>query len=126
MKLNINFNKPMEEIINFCQPLADWFERNQERMAYFELTHKGCLHYEDHVFASVDVVVLGGMANACFTCLETRLPISKEDKAKYAAFSIANIYYEEQEKLSENAKNLYYLDVTKLEKEKNNKRRIKK
>lgn len=36
---------------------------------------------ENHVFASVDVVVLGRMANACFTCLETRLPISNEDKA---------------------------------------------
>lgn len=66
------------------------------------------------------------MANACFTCLETRLPISKEDKAKYAAFSIVNIYDKEQEKLSENARNFYYLDVTELEKERNNKRRIKK
>jgi len=126
MKLNINFNKSIEEIINSCQPLADWFERNQDIMAYFELTHKCCLHFEDNAFASFDIVVLGRMANACLNCLETRLPISKENKAKYAAFSIANIFNAEQEKLSENAKNLYYLDVTGLGKGKKNKRRIKK
>ena len=33
MKLNINFDQSLESTINLCQPLADWFERNQETMA---------------------------------------------------------------------------------------------
>ena len=36
MKLNINFNSTLEETINLCSPLADWFERNQETMVYEE------------------------------------------------------------------------------------------
>ena len=119
MKLNINFDKSLEEIINTCPPLADWFERNQETMAYFELTHKGCLHFNESSMTSADVIVLGKMANAGLNYLESRLPISAEDKAKYAAFSIANIYNEEQFRLSDNAKTQYYIDVEELQKEHN-------
>lgn len=118
MKLNINFDKSLEEVINTCQPLADWFERNQEVIAYFELTHKGCLHFEDGT-AFPDVKVLGRMANAGLSCLESQLPISAEDKAKFAAFSIASVYDREKEKLSNNARTQYYLDVEGLQKEKN-------
>ena len=118
MELNINFDKSLEETINSCQPLADWFERNQETMAYFELTHKGCLHFENS-HANADVIALGRMANAGLTCLESKLPISPEDKAKFAAFSIANVYDEEQAKLSETARIQYYLDVEALQKENN-------
>jgi len=117
MELNINFDKSLEEIINTCPPLADWFERNQETMAYFELTHKGCLHFNESSMASDDIKALGKMANAGLTCLESKLPISAEDKAKYAAFSIANVYDEEQFRLSDNARTQYYLDVEALQRE---------
>lgn len=50
MELNFNFNKSLESTINLCPPLADWFERNQDIMAYFELTHKGCV-FEDSSMA---------------------------------------------------------------------------
>ena len=36
MKLNINFDQSLESVINSCEPLAEWFERNQETMAYFD------------------------------------------------------------------------------------------
>lgn len=117
MELNINFDKSLEEIINTCPPLADWFERNQETMAYFELTHTGCLHFNESSTASDDIKVLGKMANAGLTYLESKLPISAEDKAKCAAISIADVYVEEQFRLSDNARTQYYLDVEALQRE---------
>lgn len=118
MELNINFDKSLEKTINSFQPLADWFERNQETMAYFELTKKGCLHFENS-HASYDIITLGRMANAGLTCLESKLQISPEDKAKFAAFSIANIYEEQKEGLSNVARIQYYLDIETLQKEEN-------
>ena len=61
MKLNHNFDENLEETINSCKPLADWFERNQDWMAYFELTHKDCLHFEN-TSVNTDVLALGRMA----------------------------------------------------------------
>lgn len=119
MKLNQNFNRELEGAINSCQPLADWFERNQETMAYFELTHKGCLHFENNRMASADVVVLGRMANAGLTWLEApkALNIPDETKAYNAAMAIAMVYEEDKTRLSENARTQYYLDVEALGKE---------
>ena len=117
MKLNINFDPALEEIINLYAPLADWFERNQETMAYFEMTHKGCLHFNK--FANPDVVALGKMADAALTWLEypkTAL-VTSEVKVVNAALSIARVYEEEKEKLSEEAKSLYYIDIQALQKD---------
>ena len=47
MELNINFKRELEPLINSSEALADWFEKNQEMMAYFEMTHPGCLHFEN-------------------------------------------------------------------------------
>lgn len=119
MKLNINFDQSLESVINSCEPLAEWFERNQETMAYFELTHKGCLHFNDNPMASYDVKALGKMANAGLTWLEApkALRISDEEKAYNAAMSIAMVYEEEKEKLSDNARTSYFMDVERLSKE---------
>ena len=118
MELNQNFNKELEGTINSCQPLADWFERNQEMMAYFELTHKGCLHFEKSS-ANADVVVLGRMANAGLTWLEApkALNIPEETKAYNAAMAIAMVYEEDKTRLSETARTQYYLDAEALQKE---------
>ena len=119
MKLNINFDQSLESVINSCEPLAEWFERNQETMAYFELTHKGCLHFNDNPMASYDVKALGKMANAGLNWLEApkALRISDEEKAYNAAMSIAMVYEEEKEKLSDNARTSYFMDVERLSKE---------
>ena len=69
MELNINFNKNLEKIINSYQPLRDWFDINQELMAYYELTHSGCTHFENSN-ANYDIKVLGRLANACLSILE--------------------------------------------------------
>ncbi len=47
MKLDVNFKKEIEPLINSSEALANWFEKNQEMMAYFEMTHPGCLHFEN-------------------------------------------------------------------------------
>lgn len=119
MKLNINFDQSLESVINSCEPLAEWFERNQETMAYFGLIHKGCLHFNDNPMASYDVKALGKMANAGLTLLEApkALRISDEEKAYNAAMSIAMVYEEEKEKLSDNARTSYFMDVERLSKE---------
>lgn len=119
MKLNINFDPTLESIINLCQPLADWFERNQDAMAYFEFIHKGCLHFEDSLMATADLKVLGRMANAGLTWLEApeTSGVTPEEKAINAAISIASVYEEEKEWISENAKVQYYLNVEELQKE---------
>lgn len=115
MKLDQNFNREIEGAINSCQPLADWFERNQQLMAYLGLTHKGCLHFENS-YANGDVVVLGRMANAGLTWLEApkALNIPEETKAYNAAMAIAMVYEEDKTRLSENARTQYYLDVEAL------------
>ena len=41
MKLDVNFKKEIEPLINSSEALANWFEKNQEMMAYFEMTHPG-------------------------------------------------------------------------------------
>ena len=113
MKLNINFKKEYEEIINANQELADWFERNQGTMAYLELTHPGCLHLEDYSRAHTDNIVLGRIANAGLTRLEDiiRFPISNESKAFYVALTIAIEYEKNKKSLSDTAQQLFYLDM---------------
>lgn len=113
MKLNSNFDPSLEEIINLCAPLADWFSRNQETMAYFEMTHYGCLQFNNSHMVNEDVVALEKMANASLAWLETpkKLIISPEEKATNAAFAIAMVYEDEKEKISEEARNQYYIDV---------------
>ena len=57
MELNVNFKRELKPLINSSEALADWFEKNQEMMAYFEMTHPGCLHFEN-TNANYDVKVL--------------------------------------------------------------------
>lgn len=117
MKLNINFDFRLEDIINTCEPLADWFERNQEEMAYFELTHKGCTYLEKSTMASSDIKTLGRMANAALMWLESpNTEISPEEKAINASFAIADIYDERKELLTDVARQKYYISVDDLQK----------
>lgn len=117
MKLNSNFDSNLESTINLCQPLADWFERNQEDMVYLDLTHKGCLYLENYRYTTSDAKVLGRMAIAGLTWLEEPDDmIIPEAKAFQAALAIANVYEKEKERLSEDAKVRYYLNVEELQK----------
>ena len=115
MKLDVNFKKEIEPLINSSEALANWFEKNQEMMAYFEMTHPGCLHFEN-TNANYDVKVLGRMANGTLTWLETNLPYSNEEKVRNAEMSIASIYDLEKDHLSDVAKEKYFIDVDGLEK----------
>ncbi len=113
MKLNINFDEKLEPTINLYQPLADWFERNQEVMAYFELIHEGC---SENVQGSIDLRTLAKMADAGLTWLEAP-NITPEEKAINAAVSMASVYNEMKEWLSDTAKTLYYIDVKESQKD---------
>ena len=115
MKLNINFKRRLEPLINSSEALADWFEKNQEMMAYFEMTHPGCLHFEN-TNANYDVKVLGRMANGSLTWLESNLPYSDEDKVKNASMTIASIYDMEKDHLSDVARDKYFINIEGLEK----------
>ncbi len=115
MELNINFNKKIEPLINSSKALSEWFEKNQDWMAYFELTRPGCSHFENSI-ASFDVKVLGRMANGCLTWLETKLPCSDEEKVQNATMTIAGIYEESKGCLSDAAKERYFINVEDLEK----------
>ncbi len=115
MKLDVNFKKEIEPLINSSEALANWFEKNQEMMAYFEMTHPGCLHFEN-TNANYDVKVLGRMANGCLTWLESKLPYSDEDKVKYASVAIASIYDIEKDHLSDVARDKYFINIEGLEK----------
>lgn len=103
MKLNINFKKEYEEIINANQELADWFERNQKTMVHLDLTDKDCTDYEDNPFATQKDIVLGKMSKTGLKWLEDLLPIdiSDELKAHMVAFAMG-IEYEKNKKLLSN------------------------
>ena len=115
MKLNKNFNQEIESLINSSEALSDWFEKNQESMAYFELTHPGCLHF-DNSYAHLDYHVLGKMANACLEWLETPYNYTDEEKVQNAINSIAFIYDKTESLLSPTARELYAINVEELEK----------
>lgn len=117
MFLNINFNPEIEKTILLSKPLTDWFTKNQNTMAYFELTHMGCLHFEDSSMALNDIRVLGRMANAALTWLEGEFPLTQEERASKAAQAIAIIYESEKEGLNEIAQELYSINVEGLEKD---------
>lgn len=124
MILNDNFDKSIESIINTCKPLADWFERNQEQMAYFELTQPGCLHFEG-TLVNDDILALERMANAALCCLCIEAPqLSAEDKAVNAAVSIALMYEQEEYKLSTEAKIKYYINVENIKLDAEKKRKL--
>lgn len=98
MILNNNFDHDLESIINTCQPLASWFSRNQDQMAYLELTKPGCLHLEG-TYATHDIIVLGRMASAALIYLSSKdKNLSSEEKAMAAAFAIFEIYERERKK----------------------------
>lgn len=110
MKLNINFNKSLEKVINSYSPLAEWFEKNQETMAYFGFTTTTCV-FPKNSFASLEVITLSRMASEAITCLQSPLPISMEEKAKNAALAIAKIYEETKDDLSIPARSQYYINI---------------
>ncbi len=79
-------------------------------MAYYELTSPGCLHFENSC-ASLDVKVLGRMANECLTWLETKTPCSNEEKVQNATIAISEIYNDSKDELSEVAKERYFINT---------------
>lgn len=118
MKLDNNFDSRLESIINTCDPLANWFSRNQESMAYLELTHANCLNFEDS-YAASDIKALSRMANAALICLENSSSTSQEETAVNAAIAIALVYEQELPNLSREAKLKYYINIEKLKKDNN-------
>lgn len=115
MILNSNFNPKVEEIVVFSKSLTSWFSRNQEWLAYFELTHAGCTQFENSATCSDDIKILGRMANAALTYIETKKDLSAPERAKLAEDAIYNIYEEYKENLSANARRQYALYQEQIE-----------
>ncbi|MCI8331185.1 MAG: hypothetical protein HFE04_03710 [Bacilli bacterium] len=116
MILNSNFSPRVESVIIWNSELANWFVRNQEWLAYFELTHSGCLHFENSSFANNDVRILGRMANAAYRYIELNNDrISELERADLAVQAMTEIYEQNKELLSKNAKKLYAINRTIIE-----------
>lgn len=116
MILNSNFSPLVDNVITFNCELREWFVRNQDWLSYFELTHAGCLHFEEYENASHDIRVLGRMANAAHQCIEiNNSKISAEERANLAVRAMQEIYNQNIDKLSDNAKKLYALTQDSLE-----------
>ena len=84
-------------------------------MAYFELIEPNCLHFEDSL-ANIDIKVLGKMASNCLSYLESDLPYTDMEKVAYAIISINTLYNTFKDRLSEEAKNNYYINTDELTK----------
>ncbi|MBQ6285813.1 MAG: hypothetical protein IJK67_05885 [Bacilli bacterium] len=108
MILNEKFDKKYEGIINLYEPLADWFEKNQDVMAEYGFTHKNCLKFINKNI-NMDIIILGKMSAAAFNWLEATpdISISLHARAFNAASAIHRIYVDESSLLSDNAKELY-------------------
>lgn len=111
MELNINFNKKISPLVNSSESLSNWFEKNQEMMAYFEMTHPGCLHFENTNAKLWCLKFLVEWQMDTLTWLEIYLPYSNEEKVRNAEMSIASIYDLEKDHLSDIAKEKYFIDV---------------
>lgn len=109
MFINCNFNLEVQNVVCYSKPLCDWFMKNQDTMAYFELTHAGCTHFENSSMAHTDIKILGKMANAALTWIENKnYPYNV--RAEQATIRIAEIYEEYKDVLSEVAQELYSID----------------
>ena len=110
MQLNTNFDPYLQDIISLCKPLEDWFLKNQDALAYYDFTHKGCMQNKKYLRG--DIAVLGKMADEALTWLEAPSYISMPDleKAINAAFSIAMVYDDEKLGLTNQAKERYFLE----------------
>ena len=112
MKLNENFNPKFENIINSYEPLENWFDRNQETLVHYGMTHKGCLHFEDK-YSNNDIVILGRMANYAYTWLEMPEYVlaTDEEKALYASMAMEKEYERSKSRLSDTALEQYYIST---------------
>ena len=100
MKLNKEFNKKIEPIVNSSRTLTIWFDRNQDLMTYYGLTFPGCLQYEEYDLTDEDLRTLGRMANYCLTVLEN-YNTSYKNKIEHAIKGMTIIYMTEKENLSD-------------------------
>lgn len=106
MKLNANFDQTLETLINSSKALANWFEENQGEMTNHHLDHVNCSIFlpED---MSADLTVLAKMADECLYWLDKERELSSEEKIKKAIDSMSEVYEEEKDKLSPDAKKRY-------------------
>lgn len=115
MELNINFNKKIKPAIESSEALTDWFERNQDWMAYFEFTHPACTHFEGNRMAHIDVKVLGRMSSEGLFWLESE-GLPKKEKAAKAIMAMDKVYEEALPYISDVAIKKYYIDTNELDK----------
>lgn len=116
--LSVNFNSKYLEVINKSETLYAWFKKNQDALEYYGLTNIGCLQFED--WGDIDIQVLGRMANACYEAIEQGVPsqmIQTPSDANFAIETLAqraigdmtDIYENNKDKISEIAKEKYYI-----------------
>lgn len=123
MKISINFDPSLEPVINSYPPLANWFERNQESMKYFEFVGSNYKHHLNYCLGfSPSVKILGKMAQAGFVELE-KTNLSNEERALNATISMKKVYEENEPYLPDDAKEQLLINEKTIE---NGKQKIRK
>lgn len=122
MKITSNFDPSLEPVINSYPPLADWFERNQNSMAYYEFINSNCLHFQKAPFTPFQIQILGEMAHVGFIELEKK-NLSKEERALNATIAIKEVYEENKDRLQDDAKKQLLINEKTIE---NGKQKIRK
>ena len=116
--IDSNFDKKTEDIINSYEPLADWFNRNDECISYCEICLDSSLDAykyrilkdrKGYKFASNYLLFVKDMTDACILWFNTKYNYSDQEKALKAACAIKQIY--ESEKNNYNDKEKYALDI---------------
>ncbi len=109
MKSNVVFDKICEDIINMYEPLAKWYDRNQDTIHYNFPTRSSLNH--ERQYDNYDVVVLGKMVKGMLSWFEmSNAALSNHAKAFNAASSIMKIYEDEKENLSDEARESYKIE----------------
>ena len=105
----------IERLINLSPELEDWFLRNQDKMATLGLTYQGCCNKR---LEEIDDKILGLMAHACFTWLESTYEKYDDDDKINGAIDLMNRFYESKEEgLSSLAQEAYRINFISNKKE---------
>lgn len=122
MKINSNFDPSLEPVINSYPPLANWFERNQKSMAYFQFVNGSNYEHLNYFHGLPSVLILGKMAQAGFVELE-KTNLSKEERVLNATISMKKVYEENEPYLPDDAKEQLLINEKTIE---NGKQKIRK
>ena len=117
-----NIKENILNIINSYEPLAEWFQRNNTPIAYYEFYLDDGLdiikYKEDekerevYKYYNDQLLVLKEMVDACLLWFNTKYGYTTKEKALKAAAAIAKIYELNKDKLGDASKKQLFINTT--------------